>query len=565
MKRWLSIFALSNLFLLTISHVTAQQEMPAEEPLIAAEEMQDLRESLETINSSILKTQEELKTKQAEAARSSNGVPVALEAEITELTQQLDNLRKNFAEIATKEDLDLFESPEETEPLSWDEELKSLFNPLIHSLVKLTSRPREIEALREQRGLLKEQLDAANRGFARLKRLQELLQPEESEAVTSLINAIQEEETEWEKRLTGLNTQITITQQKLDQLLSEKSTLGESFNNLFNLFFKSRGRNLLLAMAGMLLFWLISYRIFLIIQSLRLFQKGRSTFKVRLFNVVYVLVASLGGIFCFLFILFLFGDWLLLTLGALALLGIAWTSKAAIANYWAQMMLLLNLGPVREGERLIFNGLPWIVHRLNFFTILRNPALEGGELRLPISDMPELRSKPFAQSDPWFPTRQEDWILLDDGTHGKVVMQTPDFVRLVKQGNSFKSFPTSDFFGMAPLVLSQGFRCSINFGLDYSDQAGITESIPQTMKESVEKGLIAAGYEPEKTKLNIELAEAGGSSLDLAIIADFDGEYAQDYNKLQRLLSRLCVDACNAYDWNIPFPQLTVHMEKGEA
>ena len=585
--------------ILTATLSGVSQDPPVREKMtLTPNEVQTLRESLATVLNSIEKTRQDLQKKQT-ALNSPEGAgrQEELTQEITVLSQQLSTLERNFSEIASRVDLNQFEESKESEILAWDVQLRSLLNPLIQSMVRLTSKPREIEYLRDQIRQLNEQKVLAENGLNRLIMLSQAFQNPSSVGQTTiqepanpvnpsldglgdektpgpvsvwkkpsqgLIKAIEEEIQSWEKRLSHIQTDLTIAQQRLDQNLADKSSFSSSLHNLFNLFFKSRGRNLIMALGAMLLFWLLAYQSFSRFQSLGFLQKFRKSFKFRLLNVFFVITSILGGIFLFLFVLFLFGDWLLLTLGILTLLGILWTSKQAIASYWSQMTLLLNVGPVREGERIILNGLPYLVRNLNFFTIFENPALDGGKLRLPISDVQPLRSKPFHPDDPWFPTRKDDWVLLSDGTHCKVTLQTPEYVRVFQLGNAFRAIPTTDFIGLSPTVLSKGFRCSTTFGMDYQDQALMTEEIPKTIQTFVHDALVKAKYLPEKFTLSVEFEEAGGSSLNLAVIGDFHGEYAREYIKIKRRLQRFCVDACNANGWNIPFPQLTLHMQAKE-
>jgi len=61
----------------------------------------------------------------------------------------------------------------------------------------------------------------------------------------------------------------------------------------------------------------------------------------------------------FLVALYLFGDWVLLILALLLILGLIWTSKQAIPRFWTPTVLMLDMGPVREGERVHYRGLPW--------------------------------------------------------------------------------------------------------------------------------------------------------------------------------------------------------------
>ncbi len=69
--------------------------------------------------------------------------------------------------------------------------------------------------------------------------------------------------------------------------------------------------------------------------------------------------------------------------------------------------------------------------------------------------------------------------------------------------------------------------------------------------------LKAAETEEQKIK-----KEAGASSLDFEIIADFSGKVAQYYNVLARAIQSIAVDACNKYGWVIPFTQVTLHTAK---
>jgi hypothetical protein len=55
----------------------------------------------------------------------------------------------------------------------------------------------------------------------------------------------------------------------------------------------------------------------------------------------------------------------LITLISLFLLGFAWAAKRNIMQFWKEIKLLLNLGAVRENERLIYHGVPWKVISLN--------------------------------------------------------------------------------------------------------------------------------------------------------------------------------------------------------
>ena len=110
--------------------------------------------------------------------------------------------------------------------------------------------------------------------------------------------------------------------------------------------------------------------------------------------------------------------------------------------------MILNLGPVRQNERIIYEGIPWKVPKVNLYTSLINPALEGGEIRLPMRDLVTLHSRPNGEDELWFPCRKDDWVLLSDDTFGKVLQQTPDYAHIVKLGGTRKVNPTAEFLSL---------------------------------------------------------------------------------------------------------------------
>ncbi|MCU7924215.1 MAG: hypothetical protein KZQ88_16120, partial [Candidatus Thiodiazotropha sp. (ex Dulcina madagascariensis)] len=112
-------------------------------------------------------------------------------------------------------------------------------------------------------------------------------------------------------------------------------------------------------------------------------------------------------------------DWVLFSLSILILLGIAWTLRQALPRYWHQIQLFLNIGSVREGERILMDGLPWRVDQLNVFCTLDNPEAALTQ-RVPIDDLVELKSRPSRPDEPWFPCKKDDWVILSDGVRGKV-------------------------------------------------------------------------------------------------------------------------------------------------
>jgi small-conductance mechanosensitive channel len=507
----------------------------------------DILRSVEQLERDLKAKQREVRSPQAEGRKEE------LLQEIQQLSGKLKTLRENLSKIASGVDFDAL-TQQKQQDIDWKKTALDLLHPVINELTRLTARPREIEQLRTEVAAYQEQLRVAEKGLKNIARLGAYRQE------PSLVPLFKQLQSDWEARVQELQTQISITSQQLKQQLDEQPSLHEAARNLVDLFFRSRGRNFILACVAFMVFWLLFYRLHNWLLNMRLLRRKRQTFSVRLFNVVYTFFTVVGATFCFLFVLYMTKDWVLLTLALLFLLGIAWTSKNTLPRFVREVTLLLNVGAVREGERVVYNGIPWLVRSLNFYTHLENPELLGGDLRLPIRDFHDLRSRPFGTDEPWFPTRVQDWVVIDDEVLGRVILQTPEIVRLVLLGGARQTFSTADFLAKSPTVLSTGFRVEVTFGLDYQHQPVITRDIPPTLDAALRDAFEREGYAKHLVNLSIEFAEAGASSLDIKVLADFAGAAAPQYQSLRRAIQRICVDACNAHGWVIPFTQITLHM-----
>jgi len=281
-------------------------------------------------------------------------------------------------------------------------------------------------------------------------------------------------------------------------------------------------------------------------------------FHIRVVELIYRILTLALTLLAVIAVFYIFEDWVLLSLAIIFLMGVGWAAKNTLPQYVHQSRLMLNIGAVREGERIIHEGLPWLVKHINFYSILENPTL-GIKLRIPIEDLMDKTSREFHPSEGWFPCRKNDWVILSDGTRGGVVHLSHETVELVMRGGARKTYLTPDFLSLAPLNLSVNFRLKIPFGIGYVHQGEATSSIPDLLAAHIQEQIEAEGYDADLLNLKVEFAEAGGSSLDLVVIADFKGKMAPVYNRLKRCIQRWCVDAATRHDWDIPYPHLMVH------
>ena len=496
----------------------------------------------------------EIETRQIELqSQSGIGREQDLRIEIQELSNRKEEMEASFSQLAT--DVDTRKEQEDKKTgVDWQRELKELVGPLIREVKKITAHPREIERLRNQVEAYETQLPRIEKAIQNIDIL--LSQAKE----TPLVEKLKQSRQLWQNRFDEVKTDMNISRRNLDLRLDQRKTLSESARDFTQIFFKSRGRNLIIAFLSFV--FTIGFFLFLHgrIRRFSPIHKNERSVYTRFFDILYYSVAIMAAMLSVFAVLYIFGDWLLLSIAAIFLIGIGWTSKQAIPLIWTQARLLLNLGPVKEGELVIYRGLPFKVAALNLYTRLVNKALDGGEQKIPIKDLLDMRSRPIAKDEPWFPTDCGDWVVLKDQTHGRVVVQTPEAVKLELLGGAVVTLKTEDFLSASPGNLSRGFRLWIPFGLDYAYIDQITETIPVVFQKEILSGLKAKGFGDCVEKIAVQFKAAGPNSLDLEILADCNREAGPNYEILQRIIPGICVDICNKNNWVIPVNQVRVHM-----
>jgi hypothetical protein len=294
------------------------------------------------------------------------------------------------------------------------------------------------------------------------------------------------------------------------------------------------------------------------------FNRKHRSFRIRLLELIHRMVTILLIILGPMIVFYLVEDWVLFSLGILLLLGIAWTLRQALPRYWSQIQLFLNIGAVREGERIQLEGIPWLVEQINVYCSLVNPVANISQ-RVPIDELVDLKSRPCRPEEPWFPCKRDDWVLLNSGVRGKVIGISHEMVQLVERGGAQVTYQTADFLAASPCNLSTNFRLKETLGISYQLQKESTEAIPQKLQDYIRQRVEEEGYSEQMLNLRVEFALANSSSLDITVIAGFSGELGDLYNRLRRAIQRWCVDACSEYGWEIPFPQMTLSGAVGRA
>lgn len=482
----------------------------------------------------------------------------ALVEKRVKLGEQLEKSQRSLEQLATGAvDLDLFEKPVDTRDFSWQEELKEVFRPIIMEMKKLTERPRQIEQLRTQNESLATRLEAAKLAITEIQELSKVkLAPDVKQRLDEL-------EEKWIERRDTIQRELELVDFQLDERLNVGETKSAAIAKAFGSFLTGRGLNILLAIiAFVVTFFIFRYLSYLLEKWISRGQDSESRFLSRLTHVILQILTVFISTLALLAVLYTLGDWLLLTLIIILLVGVVFALRNSLPRYIDEVRLLLNIGPVREGERVIYHGLPYNVSRLNIYSTLVNPMLRGGRLRLPLREIGPLVSRRYSKEEPWFPSRADDWVILSDESFGKVLIQTPEIVQLKLVGGAIKNFPIGEFLELYPVNLSYGFGLFVSFGLDYKMQKSITSKALAQMESGVKKQFEESKFAEYLEKFAVEFEQAGSSSLDLSLRFNLSGDAACFYYAIRRFIQSCAVNVCNEQAWTIPFSQLTVHMNE---
>jgi hypothetical protein len=529
-------------------------EIPPEKVLLvnqaSPEETLVMLTSLAALQNNLKKqlalTREKIRTSASDAEKE------RLEAELVRLDRQLSDSSHDFERIATGVDVGLF-AEKKSEVFSWKDEITTLVEPAIKELKRLTVRVRQKTKLKDTISELSSMIPIASNGVRQLERLYEVTKdPGIKKQVKELLP-------EWRNTENRIRNKLELAQLELSQMQDKEVGLVQSSSESIRNFFRVRGLYLVMALIAfgcIVLAGRLFYR--LVFRFFPGADLEMRPFHVRLLDLLLRIFTVVAGIIGLFFVLYLAEDWFLLSMAIIFFLGLSWTVRQTVPRLWQQGRLMLNIGSVREGERLQLHDVPWKVETIHVFCRLSNPTL-GIHLRLPIEDIVGMVSRPDSPEEPWFPCKKGDWVVVGDRPRTKVVSLSHELVETVERGGKRYLFQTADFLGQNPVNLSRNFRLRVVFGVSYDLQAEVTTTIPTLLTTFIEGKLEEEGYADSCLNLLVEFKEAGASSLDLLVLADFKGELADIYSRLERAIQRWCVEAATMHKWEIPFPQLTFH------
>lgn len=551
--RWISLLACVFLQTFLLSGQEAPKDLPKGAEKEQKKEEKNLG-SLKTIAVPLSAALTELDKLQQEIKSAPNeDAMLEIQTRIDAERERVIQLRENFRDILGGSEAAEYEGIA-ADGANIQEQISDLIQPAISGIREATAEPRELDKLKKSLETWRERQRKTDSVLARIAQLTQKTWEE------TLLSELKSARRIWAGRRAEAASQIAVAEVQIGERAEKRRPLWETFSEGLSDFFKNRGMNLLLALGVAASGFYLTRKIYSWLRHFSpVHKKDKHNFTSRISDVLAVAIAVIIAIAGVLVVFYTRGDWLLLTLVIIFLIGIAWAGKTAVPPYLEQIRMILNLGSVREGERVIYQGLPWKVSALGIFTTFTNPNLQGGQIRIPIRDVMGMISRPVAPREVWFPTVPDDWVLLSDGTFGKTIIQTPEQVVVLQLGGSLKNFSTPDFLGLSPENLSHGFRINVAFGIDYRHQADCTSTIPEVLEKALTNALFHEFGREAIRSIQVDFSKASASSLDYEILADFDGSMAHRYNPLKRRIQGICIDACNENGWVIPFTQITIH------
>ena len=480
-------------------------------------------------------------------------VKEAAKKEAAELQQRFDQAQRDFDAIATG-----VSEPEPQRPAAakFDlaTEVNDLLGPMVQELKTATEQPRVIDRLKAELAFQQKRIDQAKLAVDGLQAtIQSLPRSKEGTSEAALRKALQDTETRWKTSITDAQGSVETARYRLNDAMANRKSVWQILSHAAEDFFLKRGLNLVLALLvlfGVSLGWRAMHHWFVRLSPWHTGAVQRP-FAARAMDVLYHAMAIVVGVLAALLALYVQGDWLLLGLSLIAILGVLLAAKNGLPKYYTQARLLLNLGEVREGERVVVNGLPWQVKSINMFTDLINPILRNGMLRLPIAQVVGMGSRHCSETEPWFPCKEDDWVLLNDNTFAKAVCLTPEFVQLVQLGGAFKTYTTQRFLAQDPVTFAKGFRVSAIIKVHPDHRAEALTVIPEAVKAAIEKGLPTLVEADHVRSVKVEFRAVIPAALEFDVVADFDGEAAEKYPSLQRAVQRFALQALNENHWQL--------------
>jgi hypothetical protein len=532
------------------------QESPVADPstdTIPLATEQNTVQSLEALERSLaLKENEFTELQNKLAATTDDFSREDIRKQQLDLRKEIDEQKRQFERFAVDIDLSPFIPQAAPEKFDWQEKVSELLEPIMAEIESATAESRAIGELRGQLNEVGKKRDLASAAVANLDAL---LKQQTSPELRQRLSARRET---WSRTLEDSGNEYMALDLQLQSRLAARESVLDSSTKYVRTFVRTRGLNLLL---GMLAFCVVFFGFRFAGRMLFRMRKGseKKSFGSRLTALLFHLSSILGGLLAMMAVFNLIGDWFMLGIIIIFLIGVAWAGVNTLPQQIETIKLMLNVGAVKEGEVLLCEDIPYRVESLGFSARLVNPHLEGGTRILPVKFLVGQHSRKPGENEKLFPCEIGDWVCLSDGVSGQIETQTPGYVQLVQLGGSRAVYQTKDFLAKRPVNQSTSFRIESHIGIDYRHLPVATTDAPKIMTEKLRAGLAAAVDAGDIVDIRVDFCAAGSSSLDFVATVDLKGNSVKHERDIRFAVQRLLVEACRENNWEIPFTQITVH------
>jgi len=479
-----------------------------------------------------------------------------LERQLGQQVEQLAELRARFRESAAGVDVSQFKVKEE-EAFSWEKTLGKILEPILDEMEEATATSRRKAELEKEQQLFSDRAATASQAA---ENISGLLASVDDPALRA---AFAEQRGEWNELALIAGNRAEAAGYQLEELAASQDGLIGGTTAFIRDFLAERGLNLLL---GILAAFGVFFGLRLVLMVIQKFRVGEQpgSLSSRLFLLFTNLLSIIGAIAALLIAFSAAGDLFLLGIVLIFLIGAAWAGIQVIPQFIESIKLVLNIGMVREGQRLFFDGVPWNVDVLGFSCVLGNKVLDDARLVLPVRRLVGLHSRQWCEDEALFPVQRGEWVQLADGTIGKSILQNPATLVIEEWGGAEITYATSEFLEKAPKNLSRnGVRVISRFGIDYTHQETCTGPIRKWFQEALETGLPKAVSFEGSPSVAVHFAAAGTSSLDYEVHVDLQGKDAGNLKLTEFAIQRLLVECCQKHGLVIPFQQITLHVDEG--
>ncbi|MCP4687096.1 MAG: hypothetical protein GY859_03540 [Desulfobacterales bacterium] len=501
------------------------------------ETVRSIIQSMDQITKSIAGKQDALSAAVTEEAKET------LTEETNKLGLRLKSLEHNLTIVTTGIDTDALYKKEEKE-VDWNNELKLVFSPIFSELREITNQPRRMEKLRSEINHYEKRIPQITQGVEYIAKFKKNVRD------ANIRTRLEKSEAYWRQQGKEMTTGLDTARHQLFKLEKQKGSMLERINFIFESFIKQRGKNVLLVVVAFILTFFLLYlfrKVIMLINPFRYIIRYRYiAYLVDTFLYVLTFVIAILAV---VFVLYIRGDWLILGVIIIILAGVGWAMKNMLPQFIEQIKLIMNIGPVRLAERVIYNGIAWKVESIGIYCRLRNPLLTGGTLRLPLNDLIGMRSRPAKKNEPWFPCAEGDYVLINNKDRRQVLVQTPEVMEF-SWYDMRETMPTSAFLNEKIFNLSAApYWSGIMFYLAARHRLDALK-IGKILEKRTDEEMKQFGAQYLETWAEFcELTE--DSALGFMVWVRMDKDAGALYSRVKMTITQTALTAANENNWDI--------------